>query len=892
MPIQSTTNIGLDEEKRRALFTIESQAELQDILSKAPFKPSEQHNSIPEITPTETPSRESSTQQDITLPEGMIVPSPYRHMEPSKASADIVSAYNQHKPSIVTSNWQLLGWLTAIISGFKKFFRRVEPGNYWLVERNNNPELVGPSNQRQRINLNFKPWTKSSDLGMHHQNSALIGQYGHYVLNVPLGSYARVSFNNKNVIYDEGQHVIHDQNFKVDDDYLVSQNEAYIHHKDIHLFNVPPGQYAKVRIGFQYHLLPPGKHQIRNPNLVFSPQTDFASINDIHIDNGNQHIFNIPAGYFAKVKIGNEFKLIDSGIHFFDSANLSFTPDSDLVKQTQLHINHGNIHVLNIPKGFMALVYENYEPKLLGSGQHVIDNGNFRFNEESNLISQSESYISHQNIHRVLVKAGHIALVSIDGQTRILKGREEPYFFHSNNFAICKEQGLYTFPQSTKHLSFNGIHYMLPDQGEVAVINDGGELVILPESSEREEEQPEHNAFILESSTARFQEFLDTRVQTIEFPSKAKIAEREKGGADPKDSPYERIATADGIDVKVKFVVTYQIEDPKKALKQLQSRKEIENHIERLVDADMRRAFGRTSYMNLTNSNRAKSSADHKVPSTSVHDAEVFWQDVVRKELQSDLKEFGIHLDRLNVEDVIIVNDSIRTELEEQSIKSTSAQARMAIMQTENQLARSEAMQKREMQRLEQETQTQTARTRAELELEQFELQKKLALAQAQKDQDVETTIKEGELARKALTAKTDLTVATTKADAMFYAKKKEAEGEQLQQEASTTKEQIMAKLLADNPALKETEIARLFSDALGKTDFLAVAQLYGQQSVPSAMREMFRGMRETGHDLGTQALGTGLGQMMAQNGLFAQPVDRTRPETETQQLETQTLHS
>jgi regulator of protease activity HflC (stomatin/prohibitin superfamily) len=877
-----------DARLRAEIFELETKASLENILSRFDFNPQEKRDVFPALRGNggqegvveehNERAPRGSTGTSGAVPSPMIVQSSYKGLSHGERMRAIVSEYNGSRPSIMTSSYQ---WLSVIFNFFGHVFKRLKPNEFRLVSRNNIPELVAPSEDKQRMTLTFNPKNESKEIQTFSQTAQQFGANGHYVLNVPLGQYAKVSFNNDNRLYGEGQHVIHNQNFKTPDDYLVNQNDAYIHHKDIHLFNVRPGCYAKVRIGYDYHFLPSGKHQIRSPNLVFDEQTGIVNFSEGYIKNGNLHTFNIPAGYFAKIKIGNEFKLLDTGTHFIESGNLFFNPETDLVSQLKVHINHGNIHILNIPKGYMALVYENNTPKILESGHHVINNGNFEFDEKYHLVRQDRNYISHQNIHRVLVQPGHIALVSVDGETRILKGQEEPYFFMSNNFSIAKDKEDFTFSQNTKQISFNGIHYLLPDQGEVAVLNDGAELIILPNEDYQRPEKGE--AFLWKSGTASFKDFVDTRMQTIEFPSQEIQKERIKAGTEPSKARFDRFQTAEGTNVAVRFVVTYQIEDPKKALQVLQSREEIERHIERLVNADMGNAISNTSFWNLLNSNRTNASSDDSLgekPKSGATEKEVYWQDKVKAELHRDLKECGIHLGRLNIEETVVLDQKTREQMERQSLSATNAKSKLAILQTSSLLAQAEAMQDRQMAKLELETKTTTAKLSAELELSQNDLQKELAIKQETKVQEVKKVEMAANLERQVMEAEAKKEMRTQEAEGMFILQQKEAEGQTLKLEADTAGKRLLAELMEKNPAFQQAEIARYLSEALKGSQYLAAAGMYNKMPPALAMANTLEGITRTSSDLAKGTLSTGLGNMMAQNGFFSttQQVEGEKP--------------
>ncbi len=150
--------------------------------------------------------------------------------------ANVVRDFNQERPSIMTTGYQFL---------FKH--RRIKPSEYRLVHRNNVPELVPFSETPQRRAKTWDMFTSSSTLVICDQNKPLIGAFGHYVITVPIGQYAKVIENNEARLLGPGKHVIHSNSFHFEPtEDLVNQNENLIQHKDITILRVPPGKIASI----------------------------------------------------------------------------------------------------------------------------------------------------------------------------------------------------------------------------------------------------------------------------------------------------------------------------------------------------------------------------------------------------------------------------------------------------------------------------------------------------------------------------------------------------------------------------------------------------------------------------------------------------------------------
>src|SRR6185312_9171785 len=108
---------------------------------------------------------------------------------------------------------------------------QIGPGKFWLGVRNTTPELHGESGMpiaRTLLPFHIGQFTKiiRDDI---NQSDTFYGMNGSYVLNVPSGHYAKANSGNKQLIFGEGCHVIHDANFSFKPNTsLVDQNSDYI----------------------------------------------------------------------------------------------------------------------------------------------------------------------------------------------------------------------------------------------------------------------------------------------------------------------------------------------------------------------------------------------------------------------------------------------------------------------------------------------------------------------------------------------------------------------------------------------------------------------------------------------------------------------------------------
>jgi DNA-binding protein H-NS len=158
------------------------------------------------------------------------------------------------------------------------------------------------------------------------------------------------------------------------------------------------------------------------------------------------------------------------------------------------------------------------------------------------------------------------------------------------------------------------------------------------------------------------------------------------------------------------------------------------------------------------------------------------------------------------------------------------------------------------------------AKIEATLGTEQAELQTELAVAKAKRETEVATLRKEAELKQQVMQAKAEQEMRMLQAEADLIAKQKEAQGQRALLEAQG----VTAKILQENPALLQLELAKQLSEAMKDSQYLPVATMFNQQSPLGLMMAMM--MQLSGGDKDkalTGSLGINMGQLLKEQGLF-----------------------
>jgi regulator of protease activity HflC (stomatin/prohibitin superfamily) len=364
-------------------------------------------------------------------------------------------------------------------------------------------------------------------------------------------------------------------------------------------------------------------------------------------------------------------------------------------------------YLVNVPPGKYAKIFDGNKAVLLGSGQHVLHSNNFRFKPEEDMVSQTSDFITHNDLHIVRVPQGSVAVIRINNETMFLEHRKTPYSFKAQQFQlISPKEGLF-YPANSKILYAGTTIRLLPDSGEVGVLNSGGTFKII---------QPAANQvgpIIEEIGSARFDGYLPTSLQNVEFPSESVRKRNMEQGIKKEDANFDYYYTADQVKVGVRFLVNYRIQDPKNTLSTLKLA-DIRAHIESVVTADMGNAIKKTSMQDLLSSDLSSIPGDHLEDSTNGFN---HWQDTVKTNLKKDLAEYGIELIRLNIEEAKILNPEIEQQMSQQAIAYATAHAQKLSLQASLEIKQAEAEQRRILAKQQQETDSEIATIKADAEV-------------------------------------------------------------------------------------------------------------------------------------------------------------------------------
>ena len=228
---------------------------------------------------------------------------------------------------------------------------RVDPGYFMVAQMNKVPELAIGDGSRLTLKITGT-YTETGLIGngTYSQTDPLIGAYGSFVVNVPIGMLAKVWSGNTPILLGEGPHVIHDPLFRAEGDLFIPLASQFINHGFIHIVRVPLGKYARVIVNTKAHFLSyrVDPYAFMTPLFQFDPATGFVFQNEPYIYNGTLHLIRVPGGMVAKAWIGAKAILLEyrEEPYFFDDPLFRLervSATEPFENAMQKHIRHGFI---------------------------------------------------------------------------------------------------------------------------------------------------------------------------------------------------------------------------------------------------------------------------------------------------------------------------------------------------------------------------------------------------------------------------------------------------------------------------------------------------------------------------------------------------------------------
>lgn len=299
------------------------------------------------------------------------------------------------------------------------------------------------------------------------------------------------------------------------------------------------------------------------------------------------HVLNVPQDKFAKAMSGQKPLLFGPGPHVIKDANFRFDVKTGFVNQSETVISHANLHIIRVPRGSVAKIWIGTEPFILDHRvePYVFDSPLFRIekNGDNFFFTASDWVIKHGTITRLRVPEGHLAKAWDDTKPLLLSS-DKAHYYDSPTFKLEATNNNYFVSASEKLIEHGSIKRIIPPINNVAIVSNGGNLMVVGPNKDG-------SPIELDSPSTTVDGFLDKGVQMLTFPSVETIEQRKKDGR--RHPNYQVYRTKDNLEVGVTLLVGYKIIDPEKAM--ILALKGIAPHIEHAANVDMTKAISQSS---------------------------------------------------------------------------------------------------------------------------------------------------------------------------------------------------------------------------------------------------------------------------------------------------------
>lgn len=212
-------------------------------------------------------------------------------------------------------------------------------------------------------------------------------------------------------------------------------------------------------------LLAPGLHAYNNPAFTFKETVDVQSS---YFQHGSFHVVRVCRGSYALVwESQTQPRILREGNYAVGSPTFRFEKFIDM---STTYIRHGTIHIIQVPKGQLAMVTEDVTPKLLPTGVHMVDHPNFQF---GSLVQLSAPLIQHGTITRFRVGRGEVGLATWNNEA-VFVDVPGTYQVDSPDFAYHKAESV-----SARLLQNGNKKVVTVFSGEVGLSYHAGQLDVL-----------------------------------------------------------------------------------------------------------------------------------------------------------------------------------------------------------------------------------------------------------------------------------------------------------------------------------------------------------------------------------------------------------------------------
>jgi len=385
----------------------------------------------------------------------------------------------------------------------------------------------------------------------------------------------------------------------------------------------------------------PGLHLLQATNLQFE---GVKSVNDNLIKNGPLNLVRVQPGLVGLAAINGEPVVLESGVHFINEASFVMSPDGFRKmdeKQTQL----GQLQIIVVPRGSIAAVLVNGEGHFLLEGRHYISHGRFTL---LSMKSASDEYINAGTRHRILVPRGKLGLGIEEGEPELL----EPGKIVLRNSALFKYQGSVDITQPV--INHGSLSIVTVRDGQFGISYRDGVIELL---------KPGRHT--LASATHVPGGFIGAGQQTLRISEVTGMS-------------------SDNVELRFDAAICMRVVDPQKAVVMLtQGRRDLMDELSANIQEraklalsiiignnSLNRKHGATMQAPVTDGAEVNGPAEKKEDEDSFRQ---FIHDIfMRSFSESMLKECGVQVIDMSIEDVVIVNTELATAMASAAVANSN----------------------------------------------------------------------------------------------------------------------------------------------------------------------------------------------------------------------------
>mmetsp|Transcript_68680 Transcript_68680/g.159250 ORF Transcript_68680/g.159250 Transcript_68680/m.159250 type:complete len:732 (-) Transcript_68680:133-2328(-) len=524
-------------------------------------------------------------------------------------------------------------------------------------------------------------------------------------------------------------------------------------------------------------LLQEGLHVYNNPLFSFS---SFVSVDEEHVRHGSYHVLRVPRGSFGMITEQARAKLLPEGTHAVDNPVFEY---KGLVNTIEAYINHGSIHIIQVPKGHVGLVLESKNPRLLHEGVHVYDSPTLKFVEVK---SKLEPVIQHGTITRFLVQKGEVALAWLNNEPVLIE-EAASYQVDSSNFRLVKVQKV-----NDKNIALGAKKIVTVFAGEVGVSFKGGSLAVLPPGRH-----------YIESADHIFEGFLSTQQLSLKLST---------------DRDLLVCETKDLVSIGIKADVFYRISDPVQAIMEV-GREFIPELVKETSIATLNNIIRSTALNEIAQSSNPSAVSEREQQqdlqsrqATGAPSAPLFFDkahDQFLAKLHDDFKaRYGLEITNIRIEQFKIRDPSLSQSISGQAVKTAETQSELANLQGKMQIATQEQERESRMSQIKAEAQARSLQTKADSEKAQAEAMAAAQRVRTEMEAATKRTQAEAEADAVRTKAQAEADAVKIQAEAIISRAKAEAEAISLKAQAEANR----AKMLAATPLGEKLSLLEVYA--------------------------------------------------------------------------------